>query len=157
MAFLKVVPQSGFSAHVPESTSTVEEASTRPPTGSWIHRAIRELTQMPDFKANAGWIAERLGIDVAGALVALDESIERKWIALDVDGRWRAGKEEVREAAYALIALSERQFAEAREIVRNFERQLAMVMQKEDVGEKSRVVYFASQLYSLNAEPDETP
>ncbi|MGZ3743672.1 MAG: TIGR02147 family protein [Pseudobdellovibrionaceae bacterium] len=58
------------------------------PISDWYFFAIMELTDLPGFKNDAGWISQRLGISIATATEAISLLKEHGYIAQDSDGRW---------------------------------------------------------------------
>jgi uncharacterized protein (TIGR02147 family) len=59
------------------------------PISNWYYMAIMELTELPDFRDDAQWVAERLNISTKEAALALEQLKSQKLICETQNGTWQ--------------------------------------------------------------------
>jgi uncharacterized protein (TIGR02147 family) len=102
----------------------------------WYHFAVLELFHVIDFKADANWVAERLGISAQTAQQALNELIEAGIIVVNEDGTWK------REKAHHVV--SSKRFPRAHSVKKQIYEQ-AIALLPEEGGDHSAVTVSVSE------------
>ncbi len=145
----------------------------------WYHFAILDLTLTKNFKSNISWIAKRLNISSAEALMAIDR-LKRLKMLEEVNGKlvkskakysnYKEGQtsgalkeyqrqvirkaltaiddcpQELKDITSTTIAGNVKKIKEAKELIKKFRRELAMLMED---GEGTSVYHLAVQLYPV--------